>query len=164
MNAIPPVGRQHRVGGDVVGERAVETERGDGERRRDADAAAAISRDVEASCQHGVGREQHVGMVEQGVEPLAVGVGGEVEHHTELPCVADRPGERDPRTNRSEVARRRPARRLHLHHDGSQIGEVAAAELAPLDGAVDDAEPGEGQWTVSHRPHSLQHGGAPVEP
>ena len=106
--------------------------------------AATLAR-VETGRELRVRRHQHVGVREQVVEPLDVARRGEVEHDAALARVAHRERERHAVAHRRELARGRTAGRLDLHDVGAEVAEEAGGQLAALDGAVDDAQTGQGQ-------------------
>ena len=105
---------------------------------------------VEARRQVRAGGDEHVGVVEQLVEAPDVGLVGQVEHDAALARVADRERQRHAPPHRRGPAPRRPARRLHLDDVGAEVPQESAGELAAVDGAVDDAESGQGQRLVAH--------------
>ena len=146
----PARGREHRIGCDVVGERTVEPVHGDRERDQVRVTPRQLTQ-VEVARQGHLRGDEHVGVPQELLEPVAVGAGVEVERHPELARVADGPGERHARPDGGEGAGRRSAGRLDLHHLGAEVAEQAGRELAALDGAVDDPEPREGQF-AGHGP------------
>ena len=75
----------------------------------------------------------------------------EIEHHAVLARVADRERQRHAAANRGGRPRRRPPGRLDLDHLGTEVAEEPAGELAAVDGAVDDAQTGQGQQEFAHR-------------
>ena len=158
--------RQQRVGGDVLGERAVESERGDGdgdEMRMARREGTGVETAVGPIGEHRFGREEHVGVVEQRVEPLAVGVGGEVEHHAAASrrCAPPRRATRPSGSGRvggpatHPAAPPSPPRRRGRRGSGRSARRVRSCSRRRGARREEDGQP----W-----PHSLQHGGAPVEP
>ena len=151
-------GGEGRVGGGPVGIGTVEAER-----RQRADHEVRVTGGqvarLEARRQVHAGGDEHVGVVEQLVEAPDVGLVGQVEHDAALPRVADRERQRHAAPYRRGPAPRRPARRLHLDDVGAEVPQESAGELAAVDGAVDDAESGQGQRLVAHPANLSTPGG-----
>ena len=99
--------------------------------------------DLETGAGAGLGRvDHHVGTREEVVQALVA----DVELHSQFARVAVRPEQRLVTVAGRQRPGRRPSGRLDLDHLGTEVAEHAAAELAALDGEIDDADSIQGTW------------------